>query len=80
MLVDAAVLDLIHSIKLSLEENELAGSWRILIKEAFFKLFKGVHNLEEVAVVQEESEVLKSGLLYKRINKVKECFFNEAYR
>jgi hypothetical protein len=63
MLIHTAILDLVHGIELSLEQNEFASSWGILIKEALLELFEGVNNLEEVSVVQEESEVLQSGLL-----------------
>jgi hypothetical protein len=45
VLIDAAVLNLIHSIKLSLEKNKLAGSGRILVKKTLLELLEGVNDL-----------------------------------
>lgn len=65
MLIDTTILDLIHGIELSLEENEITSSWGVLVKETFLKLLQSVNNLEEVAIAQEELEILERSLLYR---------------
>ena len=50
VLVYAAVLDLVHRVELSLEDNEVTGTGRVLVKETVFKFLEGINNLEEVAV------------------------------
>ena len=63
MLVHRAVLHLIHSVELSLEQHEFSSTGRILVKEALLEFLEGVHYLEEVCLSQEEFEILKGGLL-----------------
>lgn len=64
MLVDATVLDLVHSVELSLKQDELTSPWGVLVEEALLELLKSINNLEEVAVVEEETVILEGSLLY----------------
>ena len=64
MLVDASVLNFIHGIELSLEEDEFTGSWGILVQDVILELFKSINNLKEVSVSQEELVILDLSFLY----------------
>jgi hypothetical protein len=58
VLVHAAVLDLVHSVELALEEHEVAGLGGVLVENVLLELVKSVNDLKEVALGKEELEVL----------------------
>lgn len=73
MLLHGPVLDLIHCVKLALEQVELTGLGGALVKNAVLELLKRVYYLEEVALTEEELEVLLACLLWR-------CEVNLSYR
>ena len=65
MLLHRAVLDLIHCVQLALEQVELTGLGGALVQNAVLELLKRVDHLEEVALTEEELEVLLACLLWR---------------
>lgn len=64
MFIDWAVLDFVHGVELSLEQHELLSTGRVLVEETIFEFLQSVHNLQEVALLEEEFEILQRCLLY----------------
>ena len=58
MLINRSVLDLVHLVELSLEEDELLARVRFGVDHSLLVLLEGVDNLEEVALAHKELEVL----------------------
>jgi hypothetical protein len=54
MFVDTSVLDLIHLVEFSLEDNEVSGWSCFSIKEAFLEFLESVNYFEEVSLLQKE--------------------------
>ena len=54
MLLDRSVLDFIKLVELSLENDEVTTSLRIKINNLMLELFKGIHDLKEILLSQEE--------------------------
>ena len=57
-------MDFVHGVELSLEQHELLGTGRVLVEETIFEFLQSIHNLEEVALLEEEFEILQRCLLY----------------
>lgn len=54
MLLDRSVLDFIKLVELSLENDEVTTSLRIKINNLMLELFKGIHDLKEILLREEE--------------------------
>ena len=67
MFIDRPVLDLVHLVKLSLEEDEILAGLRLGVHNTLLVLLKSVDDFHEVALVEEEFEVLGSRLFYNLI-------------
>ena len=59
MLVNGSILDLIHLVKLALEEDKLLSSFRLGVDDALLVLLEGVDDLHEVTLGHEELKVLR---------------------
>ena len=57
MLPDTSVASLVHLIELSLKYNEVTASLGLLVDQTFFELLKGVDNLKEIAMIEEETKI-----------------------
>ena len=64
MLFDGTVLNLVHLVELALEHNELLSLLRLGVDDALLVLLESVDNLEEVALLKKEAEVLRFSLFY----------------
>ena len=64
VLVDWSVLHFIHTVKLSLEKNELFAEVRLGVHKTDLELLKGINNLKEVVLLEEEVEILLLSLVY----------------
>lgn len=57
---------------MSLEEDEIVGSWAVLVEDVVLELLKSVSDLEEILLLQEEVEILGRNLLDDGLNWVEE--------
>ena len=73
MLIDGAVLDLVHLVQLSLELDKLFAALRLSVDNTLLVLLQGVHHLQEVTLLEEELEVFGVALicLHRREHKVR---------
>lgn len=60
VLVSGTVGDFVHLVELSLEQYKLLSGRRCLVNAPLLELFEGVDNFKEVALGQEELEVMSS--------------------
>ena len=60
VLVSGTVGDFVHLVELSLEQYKLLSGRRCLVNAPLLELFEGVDNFKEVALGQEELEVVSS--------------------
>jgi len=60
VLVSGTVGDFVHLVELSLEQYKLLSGRRCLVNAPLLELFEGVDNFKEVALGQEELEVMGS--------------------
>ena len=64
MLINGAVLHLVHHVELSFEFNEFFARLRLCVDDALLVLLKCVNNLEEISTSKEELKVFLAALLY----------------
>lgn len=57
---------------MSLEEDEIVGSWAVLVEDVVLELLESVSDLEEILLLQEEVEILGRNLLDDGLNWVEE--------
>ena len=63
VLIDGAVLDLVHLVQLSLELDKLLAALRLSVDNTLLVLLQGVHHLQEVTLLEEELEVFGVALI-----------------
>lgn len=64
--------DFVHGVEVSLEEDEIVGSWAVLVEDVVLELLESVSDLEEILLLQEEVEILGRNLLDDGLNWVEE--------
>ena len=67
MLINGAVLHLVHHVELSFEFNEFFARLRLCVDDALLVLLKCVNNLEEISTSKEKLKVFLAALFYFRL-------------
>jgi hypothetical protein len=75
MFVDTSVLDLIHLVQLSLEDNEVFGWSCLSIKETFLEFLESVNYFEEISLLQKEFVISSLSFLKDCLNWEEKCVF-----
>lgn len=78
MLPDTSVASLVHLIELSLKYNEVTASLGLLVDQTFFELLKGVDNLKEIAMIEEETKISAFSLSDNGFNWEQKCVLIEV--
>ena len=64
VLINGSILDLVHLVKLAFKEDKLFSSFGLGVDDALLVLLESVDDLHEIALLEEEAEVLRFSLFY----------------
>ena len=64
MLVDRSILHFVHLVELPLEQDEFLACPRLRVHQGCLEFLQGVDDLKEIALRQEELEILRLAFLY----------------